>query len=298
MPGWWPPVPAQARACGSLAYMGPSIGGGLGQPAAVIIVRGSGDVGSAVAHHLFAAGHRVAVQEGPAPSAPRRGMAFTDAVFDGSATLAGIEGRRVDDPPALAAALAEHAWVPIAVLDLGAVLGAIRPAVLVDARMRKRATPEAQIGLAPLTIGLGPNFVAGETTDLVIETSWGDRLGTVITEGASLDLAGEPRTYGGHARDRFVYAPAAGTFRTTHAIADAVEAGSVVATLDGAVLTAPLSGILRGLVHDGVAIPAGAKCIEVDPRGDPAYVLGIGERPATIARGVLAAIEAWRPALP
>lgn len=260
-----------------------------------VVVRGSGDIGSAVAHCLFSAGYRVAIHEGPAPAAPRRGMAFTDAVFDGAVWLAGLEARRIDDPTAVPAALEHHRWVPVAVVDLAAMLAAVSPAVLVDARMRKRSTPEAQIGLAPLTIGLGPNFVAGETTDLVIETSWGDRLGTVITEGASLDLAGEPRTYGGHARDRFVYAPAAGTFRTAHAIADAVEAGAVVAILDGTQLTAPVSGILRGLVHDGVAIPAGTKCIEVDPRGNPAYVLGIGERPATIARGVRAAIETRRP---
>ncbi|HEU5002941.1 MAG TPA: xanthine dehydrogenase [Actinomycetota bacterium] len=258
-----------------------------------VIVRGSGDVGSAIAHRLFSSGYRVVIHDGPSPSAPRRGMAFTDAVFDGSATLEGVEARRVDDPAGLVAALAGRAWVPVCVADLEAVLAAVPAAVLVDARMRKRATPQAQIGLAPLTIGVGPNFVAGQTTDLVIETSWGDQLGTVITAGRSLDLAGEPRTYGGHARDRFVYAPAGGVFRTGHNIAEVVEAGEVIATLDGAELVAPLPGILRGLVHDGVTIAAGTKCIEVDPRGDPAFVRGIGERPGAIARGVRAAIEGW-----
>ena len=38
------------------------------------------------------------------------------------------------------------------------------------ALMRKRTVPEIQRGVAPLTIGLGPNFVASENVDVAIET--------------------------------------------------------------------------------------------------------------------------------
>jgi xanthine dehydrogenase accessory factor len=81
--------------------------------------------------------------------------------------------------------------------------------------MRKHHQPEVQRGLAKLTIGLGPNFIAGETTDLAIETSWGDELGRVIERGATRPLAGEPREVAGHGRDRYVYAPHVGIFHTT-----------------------------------------------------------------------------------
>jgi xanthine dehydrogenase accessory factor len=272
----------------------PILGAMEASPGRTVLVRGSGDIGSAVAHCLFTAGYAVILHDGPAPAAPRRGMAFTDAIFDGAATLSGVEGRRVNDLTALSPLLEAHGCVPIVVVPFDETLAAVSPGVLVDARMRKRAVPEAQMSLAALTIGLGPNFVAGETTHLVIETSWGERLGALVTAGPSAPLAGEPRTYGGHARDRFIYAPAAGVFRTQCSIADVVAAGQVVATLDGVDLAAPLSGILRGLVRDGVPVEAGAKCVEVDPRGDSAHVLGIGERPGTIARGVLAAIETAR----
>jgi xanthine dehydrogenase accessory factor len=57
-------------------------------------------------------------------------------------------------------------------------------------------------------------------------------------------------------------------------------------------LRAPLEGILRGLVHDGVPVAEGAKVIEVDPRGDLTKVYGIGPRPRRIAEGVLEAIAA------
>jgi xanthine dehydrogenase accessory factor len=255
-----------------------------------VLVRGSGDIGSAVAHRLFRAGHRVVIHDGASPAAARRGMAFTDAIFDGDADLEGVTCRRI----AVLKELAQPAdWIAATTLPLEDVVEYLKPGVLVDARMRKRAVPEAQRGLARLTIGLGPNFVAGDTTDLAIETSWGERLGSVLTEGSPAPLAGEPRTYGGHARDRFVYAPAPGVFRTTARIGDQVDAGQVVATLDGLGLTAPLDGILRGLTHDGVMVDRGTKCVEVDPRGEMRFVTGIGERPGAIGDAVVRAVRAF-----
>lgn len=256
-----------------------------------VLVRGSGDVGSAVAVVLHRAGYGVAIHDVAAPAAPRRGMALTDAIFDGTCSLDGVTAVRVDDVEALRTAVGAEDAVAVSVADLREVLDALAPDVLVDARMRKRATPEAQLGLAPLTIGLGPNVVAGETTDLAIETQWGDDLGAVLASGSTRPLGGEPRTFDGHARDRFVYAPVAGVFRTVASIAQRVQAGEIVATIGDDRLAAPLDGILRGLVHDGVAVAEGAKVVEVDPRGDLSKVYGLGPRPNQIAEGVLEAIR-------
>ena len=258
---------------------------------AVVVVRGIGDVGSAVAHRLFQEGYRVWISDDPAPAAPRRGMSFTDAAFDGSAVLEGVTATVYDGLASLAGALETRRQIPIYLGDLNEALQLLRPAVLVDARMRKRALPESQMELAPFTVGLGPNFEAGVTTSAVVETQWGDELGKVLTSGRTRELAGEPRDYGGHARERFIYAPAAGVFRTTRCIADKVEPGEVVAYIDGLELQAPLAGILRGLVHDGVPVSESAKVVEVDPRCDPSEVMGIGERPGRIADGVLDALS-------
>ena len=70
-----------------------------------------------------------------------------------------------------------------------------------------------------------------------------------------------------------------------------MSAGEVVATIGDEPLAAPLDGILRGLTHDGVEVAAGAKVVEVDPRGDPGKVFGLGVRPRRIGEGVLRAIE-------
>ena len=256
-----------------------------------VLVRGSGDVGSAVAVVLHRAGYGVAIHEVAAPSAPRRGMAFADAVFDGECALDGVAARRVA-LSVLPDAVADGTVVAVVCgRSIHEVLAAVAFDVVVDARMRKRERPERQIELAPLTIGLGPNVVAGETTHVAIETQWGDHLGKVLRAGATRALGGEPRSFDGHGRDRFVYAPVAGVLRTGAAIAQRVRAGEVVATIGDEPLVAPLDGILRGLTHDGVEVQRGTKVLEVDPRGDPSKVVGLGPRPLRIAEGVLRAIE-------
>jgi xanthine dehydrogenase accessory factor len=254
-----------------------------------VLIRGCGDVGSAVAHLLVRTGHEVVIHDVALPAAPRRGMAFADAVFDGAATLDGVGARRAVNLIEIGELLARRTVV-VYVGPFAPLAEALAPYVLVDARMRKRAVPESQRGLARVTIGLGPNFHAGVTCDAAVETSW-DGLGTVIYDGATRPLAGEPRELGGHARARYVYAPADGVFRTQAKIGDPVTAGQPVAMIDGVVLSAPVSGVLRGLTHDGVPVTSRTKVIEVDPRGHAAEVAGIGQRPRQIADGVMAALR-------
>ncbi len=242
---------------------------------------------------MFAAGFPVLISDGPSPAAPRRGMSFTDAIFDGRCILQDLEAVRIDDLDMLQGVLGAHAAVPVVVADLFLVIDRAEPQVLIDARMRKRVRPEVQLDLAPLTIGVGPNFIAGRHTHWVVETQWGDELGTVLCEGTTRQLEGEPRSFEGHSRDRFVYAPLSGRFKTGRNIGDLVESGHLVARIEGEVIAAPLSGMLRGLVHDGVHVSTGAKVVEVDPRCDARYVFGIGERPGRIADGVLDAIREW-----
>ena len=61
-----------------------------------ILVRGSNDVASAVAHCLFSARYGVVIHDDPKPTVTRRKMAFADAIFDGETTLMGVTARRVE----------------------------------------------------------------------------------------------------------------------------------------------------------------------------------------------------------
>ena len=219
-------------------------------------------------------------------------MAFADAVFDGQATLDGVPAVRADELEHVRQALAQRESIPVYVRPWGPVLATPEHRVLVDARMRKHAAAEVQIGYADLTVGLGPSLVAGRHADVIVETSWGGP-GAVLTEGASLPLAGEPREIAGHARDRYIYAPVEGVLRTKAQIGDGVRQGQEVAEIGAMVVTAPLDGILRGLTHDDVPVTVGTKIIEVDPRRRVSEVRGMVERPRRIAEGVLSAIREY-----
>jgi xanthine dehydrogenase accessory factor len=258
--------------------------------AQVILVRGVGDVGSAVAHALHLAGHVVAVHDVPEPTTSRRGMAFTDALFDGDATLVGVVARRVDSLDELSNVLASREFLPVTAIPFATILELPWDA-LVDARMRKRDVPEDQRHLAPLTIGLGPNFTAGGNVDVAIETHWDD-LGRVIRVGSTRPLEGEPRPIEGIGRERFIYAPVAGVFRTDAHLGEAVATGAVIAEIDGVRLLAPIEGSIRAVTHDGTAVALGAKVIEIDPRGGAQSTYGLGERPRRIAEGVLSVVAA------
>lgn len=49
-----------------------------------------------------------------------------------------------------------------------------------------------------------------------------------------------------------------------------IEVGQLVAWIEDEALQAPMAGILRGLVHDGVKVKEGAKVVEIDPLRDAA----------------------------
>jgi xanthine dehydrogenase accessory factor len=215
-------------------------------------------------------------------------MGFADAFFDGSVALDGVLARRCATPAEMAGELRARTSIPI-VGDLRHWLEGSRCTVLVDARMRKRIC-----GVAALTIGLGPGHVAPRTADVVIETIWGDRLGAVLREGSALPLAGEPRAIDGVSRERIVYAPVAGLLRSDLEIGEPVEAGALVATIEGTPIRAPISGTLRGRPGRAVSVARGDKVLEVDPRPpERAGFSGLGERPRRIAEGVALAIRQW-----
>ncbi|MBU0726211.1 MAG: xanthine dehydrogenase [Alphaproteobacteria bacterium] len=256
------------------------------KPDPALLIRGSGEVGSAIALALFRGGYRPVVQDDPAPATLRRGMAFSDALFDGRALLDGVPACRVDGLDDLRETVQAGQAIPVTALPVADLLAAQDWDVLVDARLRKRSVPEDQRGLAGLTIGLGPNFVAGGTVDIAIETSW-EALGTIIRKGPTLPLRGEPRPIGGVGRDRNVYAMQGGVVQTTHHIGDLVSEGDVLGEIEGAPFIAPLPGLLRGLVRSGVRVDKGAKLAEIDPRGSTGHCFGVGERPARLAAEVL-----------
>jgi len=264
---------------------------GTARHPALVVVKGGGDVASAVAHRLKRVGWRPVLVVPVHPVVTRRAMSLGGAAYTGQVELEGFVGVRCRHAADALAVAGDERRIPVLLTDdPAAAVTALGPAAMVDARLRKRIDPEVQLAEAPFTVGIGPGFCAGEHVHAVVESNWGENLGRVLYEGGSQAYTGRHRVVAGHGAERYVYAPHAGTFRTDRDVGQAVPAREVVAFLDGTPLTAPIAGVLRGLAYDGTPVTRGAKLLEVDPNGDPAACRGIAERPARIAEGVLEAL--------
>lgn len=255
-----------------------------------MVVRGGNDIASAVAHRLFTAGYPVVILEAPQPLTVRRGMAYASAVYEGSVMLEGVRAEHAATVEAVQALLQSRSTIPVVAGRDEEVLTALRPQVIVDARLRKKERSISHATDAPLVIGLGPGFTAGVEAHVVIETNRGPNLGRIITEGEADPYTGEPIEIAGHSKDRYLYAPRAGTFRSPFDLGKRVEAGQVVGHVEEDPLTAKVGGIIRGIVKDGLPVQTGAKLVDIDPRGDPAYLSELSKKAWTIADAVLTAI--------
>jgi xanthine dehydrogenase accessory factor len=69
-----------------------------------------------------------------------------------------------------------------------------------------------------------------------------------------------------------------------------LEAGEVVARVGDAVVKAPFSGMLRGLLPEGMSVLRGMKIGDLDPRDDPSLCRLVSDKSLAIGGGVLEAI--------
>ncbi|MFN0150029.1 MAG: selenium-dependent molybdenum cofactor biosynthesis protein YqeB [bacterium] len=261
----------------------------------LVFVRGGGDLGSGVAHRLRVSGFRVVILDVAAPTLVRHTVSFATAIFTGSHEVEGLIARRVDpadDDAAIARTLAAGE-IPVLVDPDALAMRRLRPAVVVDAILAKRPG-SSRIADAPLVIALGPGHVAGRDAHAVIETHRGHRLGRVITSGAAAENTGTPGEIGGAAEERVLRAPASGVFRGAVRVGERVLCGAVVGRIDGHDVAARTDGILRGLLWDGVAVRAGMKLGDVDPRADAHAIREISDKSRAVAGGVLEAIFRFR----
>ena len=239
-------------------------------PSPLIIVRGAGDISTGTIHRLHRAGFPVLALEAERPSAIRRRVAFSEAVYDGAATVEGVTAVRITDTEAIHPTLA-RGEVPLLVDPAGESIRRLRPAAVVDAILAKRSLG-TRMGMASLTVALGPGFIAGRDVHYVIETMRGHDLGRIIASGSAAPNTGVPGMIGGYGAERVIHAPAAGVFRMLRDIGSAVEAGEavgIIATPEGDVpVRAKIAGLLRGVLRDGYPVPKGFKLADVDPRLD------------------------------
>jgi xanthine dehydrogenase accessory factor len=254
----------------------------------IILIKGGGEMASGIVLRLVRSGFRVCITEIPQPLAVRRGVSFCEAVFEGRTEVEGLVGRRVSSKEEVQRCW-EEGEVPVVIDPKCAIRKILSPDVLVDAILAKSNTGTA-LSNAPLVIGLGPGFRAGKDVHFVIETNRGHRLGRVIEEGEAEPDTGIPGDVGGYTWERVLRAPVGGRFRGKKRIGDHIEKGEVVAEVGGVPLESRISGVLRGILHDGLMAEPNIKVGDVDPRAARESCLTVSDKARAIAGAVLEAV--------
>ena len=121
----------------------------------------------------------------------------------------------------------------------------------------------------------------------------GHTLGRCIYEGSALPNTGVPGNVGGYTKERVLYTPSAGVFHPLLPIGAMVAAGDVVAEVDGMPIRTQIAGCLRGILPDGLSVPAGMKAGDVDPRCAQEHCFTVSDKALSIGGGVLEAILHW-----
>ncbi|SFI02030.1 xanthine dehydrogenase accessory factor [Tindallia magadiensis] len=253
-----------------------------------VAVRSGGDLGTAIIHKLHRSGFRVLVLETDSPLAIRREVAFSEAVSEGKALVEGIEAQRIDEIDDIQK-LWEKGIIPVLVDAKADILTTLSFDVVVDAIMEKRKSGTHR-KMAPITIAIGPGFVAGRDVDIVIETNRGHNLGRLIFEGGAEPDTGSPGDIMGMTDQRVIRAPKEGVLKAIKKIGDLVKSGEKIAEVEGVPVITEIDGVLRGLIKDGTHVPKSLKIADVDPRGKLEYCYTISEKARNIAGGVLEAI--------
>lgn len=267
----------------------------------LVVVRGGGDIATGTIYKLVKCGFAVLVLEIENPSAIRRNVAFCEAVYEGKMQVEDMNCYRAENLNQAKEIM--RTGSPALLIDpSGECIRQLKEMsdgewnyiALVDAILAKKNLGTTK-DMAPLTIGLGPGFCAGADVDVVIETKRGHNLGRIIRQGSAYPNTGIPGIIGGYGAERVIHAPAAGRMKNRSKIGDIVEAGQVLAVIEGedgsTEVSATIDGLLRGLIRDDYPVTKGFKIADIDPRKEElANCFTISDKARCIAGSVLEVI--------
>jgi xanthine dehydrogenase accessory factor len=255
----------------------------------IVAIKGAGEMASALAWRIYMSNIRqILMLEAPSPLAVRREVSFCEAVYEGRQTVEGVEACKVDNDTDVRKAWAQGK-IAVAVDPEWKILDRFQPNVVIDAILAKKNLG-TRMSEAPLVIGLGPGYVAGQDVHLVIETNRGHNLGKILTSGSAAPNTGIPGPIGGYTEERVLRAPCDGEFKTRCAIGDRVKKGDTVATVAADAVQAKIDGVLRGLIRSSSHVRQGLKLGDIDPRGNVDYCHTISDKARAISGSVLEAI--------
>lgn len=256
----------------------------------LVLIRGAGDLASGIALRLRRAHLQVVMTDVERPTAIRRTVCFSQAVVHGEATVENVTARFARDAEE-AKAILPQGMIPVLADPKGSCISQLKPDAVVDAILAKRNLG-TEITMAPIVIGVGPGFTAGEDCHAVVETMRGHTLGRVIWQGSAIPNTGIPGLIGGFAGERVLRAPSDGTFRQVLEIGAQVKAGDIAGTVGDVPMVCTLDGVLRGILADGTPVFKGMKAGDIDPRYKVEHCYTASDKAIAVGGGVLEAILA------
>ncbi len=235
----------------------------------LVIVRGAGDLATGVIQALSRSGFPVLALEVENPSAIRRTVAISEAVYQAKVKVEDVIGVLATKPKEIVTILKEG-FVPVIADSKGEAIPYLTPSIVVDAILAKKNLGTYK-KMASLVIALGPGFQAPKDAHIVIETMRGHDLGRLITSGFAKANTGIPGAIMGRKEERVLRAPVAGRLIAFREIGDLVEAGDIIAMIETedlqrVAIKAPFAGLLRGLLPMGYPVVENFKIGDIDPR--------------------------------
>jgi xanthine dehydrogenase accessory factor len=232
----------------------------------IIVIRGGGDLATGVIQKFYRSGYKLLVLEADKPTAIRRSVALCEAVYTGFVQVEDVPCTKIHKLEQLEACWQQDV-VPLIVDPTGDSVEKVGPHAVIDAILAK-CNLGTHRGTAPITIGLGPGFCAGEDVDAVIETMRGHDLGRLILKGSAMPNTGIPGEIGGKSVQRVLHAPVEGTVKHIRQIGDVVNQGEDLFIIGEQSVRAPFKGLIHGLIREGLTVTKGMKVADIDPRTD------------------------------
>lgn len=253
-----------------------------------VIVKGGGDLASAVIYKLFKVGFSVIVTELKNPMMVRRSVSFANCIYENEWTVEGVSAVLVEKDEEIDKVF-NQGKIPVVIDAPCNIKDVIKPHIIIDATLAKRNLG-TNIDDAPIVIGLGPGFNATVDVDAVIETMRGHNLGRVILKGCAAANTGIPGNIEGYTYQRVLRAPCEGIVKNNFKIGDIVKSGQTIGFVGAEAFKASIDGVLRGLIHDNLYVKKNEKIGDIDPRGEKENCFSISDKGRNIAGGVLEAV--------
>lgn len=253
----------------------------------LIIFRGGGDVATGSIQKIFRVGYPIIVLEMPFPTTVRKTVALSEAVYLGEVQIEDVPAKLCHNYKEAFQAI-ENKKVAILIDPKGKAIWDLKPLAVVDSIIAKKNIGTNR-SMAPITIALGPGFVAGHDVDVVIETNRGHDLGKLIFKGSAAPNTHQPGNIDGYTLERVLRAPCAGRIQNYKQIGDIVTKGEVLSIVNGEEIRAKINGVVRGMIENSSFVHKGMKIGDVDPRYDTDFN-SISDKARNIGGGTLEAL--------